>query len=125
MNHSPGGTPRVEEGTDRDRRLLCRSPWGTRRRSGECGAKPLLFPLNSRLHNHAMATRPKPSLTGGSHTLPFEKLAPLEFERLCLWLVRREGYTREEHLGEAGSEQGRDIVAWKDSRRAAFQCKRV
>ncbi|HKI05713.1 MAG TPA: tetratricopeptide repeat protein [Thermoanaerobaculia bacterium] len=72
-----------------------------------------------------MATRPKPSLTGGSHTLPFEKLAPLEFERLCLWLVRREGYTREEHLGEAGSEQGRDIVAWKDSRRAAFQCKRV
>ena len=64
-------------------------------------------------------------MTGGSHPLPFEKLAPLEFERLCLWLVRREGYERAEHLGEAGSEQGRDVVAWKDGRRVVFQCKRV
>jgi hypothetical protein len=67
----------------------------------------------------------RPALTGGSHTLPFDKLAPLEFERLCLWLVQRVGYSRAEHLGEAGSEGGRDVVAWKDGRRVVFQCKRV
>jgi tetratricopeptide (TPR) repeat protein len=72
-----------------------------------------------------MATPTKPPATGGSHTLPFEKLAPGEFERLCLWLVEREGYSRIEHLGEAGSEGGRDVVAWKDGRRFVFQCKRV
>ncbi|HEV7669415.1 MAG TPA: restriction endonuclease [Thermoanaerobaculia bacterium] len=72
-----------------------------------------------------MEARDKPRMTGGSHPVPFEKLAPLEFERLCLWLVRREGYERAEHLGEAGSEQGRDIVAWKGDRRVVFQCKRV
>ncbi len=72
-----------------------------------------------------MAASEKPRMTGGSHPLPFEKLAPLEFERLCLWLVRREGYERAEHFGEAGSDQGRDVVAWKDGRRVVFQCKRV
>ncbi len=72
-----------------------------------------------------MPTHPKPPITGGSHTLPFDKLAPGEFERLCLWLVEREGYSRIEHLGEAGSEGGRDVVAWKDGRRFVFQCKRV
>lgn len=72
-----------------------------------------------------MTTRAKPPITGGSHTLPFEKLAPGDFERLCLWLVEREGYSRVEHLGEAGSDGGRDVVAWKDGRRFVFQCKRV
>jgi len=72
-----------------------------------------------------MAISTKPPVTGGSHTLPFDKLAPGDFERLCLWLVQREGYSRIEHLGEAGSEGGRDVVAWKDGRRFVFQCKRV
>lgn len=67
----------------------------------------------------------KPPVTGSSHPLPFEKLSPLDFERLCLWLVRREGFDPAEHLGEAGSEGGRDVVAWKDGRRFVFQCKRV
>jgi len=40
-------------------------------------------------------------------------------------LVRREGFAHVQHLGEAGSEQGRDILAWKEGRRFAFQCKRV
>ena len=69
-------------------------------------------------------TRP-PSITGTTHTLPFDKLSPRDFERLCLWLVEREGYERAEHLGAAGSEQGRDIVAWREGRLWAFQCKRV
>jgi len=75
--------------------------------------------------NYAMATHDKPPATGGSHTLSFDKLAPGDFERLCLWLVEREGYSRVEHLGEAGSEGGRDVVAWKDGRCFVFQCKRV
>ncbi len=67
----------------------------------------------------------KPSVTKTTHILPFERLSPLDFERLCLWLVRREGFANVEHLGAAGSEQGRDIVARKEGRRWAFQCKRV
>lgn len=68
---------------------------------------------------------PKPPVTGTSHPLPFDRLAPLDFEGLCLWLVRREGYEQAEHLGEAGNEGGRDVVAWKGGKRFVFQCKRV
>jgi hypothetical protein len=64
-------------------------------------------------------------ITGTTHTLSFDKLSPRGFERLCLWLVEREGYERAEHLGAAGSEQGRDIVAWHEGVLWAFQCKRV
>ena len=32
------------------------------------------------------------------HTLPFDKLSPRDFERLCLWLVEREGYERAGHM---------------------------
>jgi len=67
----------------------------------------------------------KPIITGTAHTLPFDKLSPREFERLCLWLVEAEGYARAEHLGAAGSEQGRDITAWQGGKQWAFQCKRV
>lgn len=66
-----------------------------------------------------------PPATATVHVLAFDKLSPADFERLCLWLVRREGYDLAEHLGEAGSEQGRDVVAWRQGRRVAFQCKRV
>ena len=69
--------------------------------------------------------QPKPATTGTRHTLPFDKLSPRDFERLCLWLVQREGFERAEHLGAAGSEQGRDIVAWREGQLWAFQCKRV
>jgi tetratricopeptide (TPR) repeat protein len=72
-----------------------------------------------------MALSSKPRVTGSSHPLPFERLSAPDFERLCLWLVQREGFTRAEHLGEAGSEGGRDVVAWKEGRRFVFQCKRV
>jgi hypothetical protein len=56
-------------------------------------------------------THSKPPITGTKHILPFDKLSPLDFERLCLWLVEREGYVRAEHLGLAGSEQDRDVIA--------------
>lgn len=66
-----------------------------------------------------------PLVTGTTHPLPFDSLSPRDFERLCLWLVRREGFRRAEHLGAAGSEQGRDIIAWREGKLWAFQCKRV
>jgi tetratricopeptide (TPR) repeat protein len=60
--------------------------------------------------------------------LPFEELSPLQFERLTLWLVERESYLRPQHLGEAGSEQGRDLTAYKRTAGGEelwfFQCKR-
>jgi hypothetical protein len=53
-------------------------------------------------------TQLQPPVTRTIHPLPFDKLSPHDFERLCLWLVEREGYEHAEHLGAAGSEQGRD-----------------
>ena len=67
--------------------------------------------------------QPQPPITGTTHTLPFDKLSPRDFERLCLWLVEREGYERAAHLGAAGSEQGRDVVPWREGALWAFQCK--
>lgn len=64
-------------------------------------------------------------LTSSSHLLPLEKLSPEDFERLCYWLVQREGYTNVEHVGVSGNDQGRDLVAWRQGRRVIFQCKRV
>ena len=34
-------------------------------------------------------THEKPALSGTSHPLPFDRLSPRDFERLCLWLVKR------------------------------------
>lgn len=67
----------------------------------------------------------KPEITGTAHVLPFDKLSADDFERMCVWLVQREGFEDVEHLGAAGSEQGRDITARRDGKYWAFQCKRV
>jgi hypothetical protein len=67
----------------------------------------------------------KSVITSTTHALPFDRLSPRDFERLCLWLVEHEGYERAEHLGAAGKEQGRDIIAWREDQCWAFQCKRV
>lgn len=67
----------------------------------------------------------RPPVTASSHLLPFDRLSAETFERLCLWLVEREGFTGVQYLGEAGSDQGRDLVAYRGRRRYAFQCKRV
>jgi hypothetical protein len=70
----------------------------------------------------------KPSVTRTNHILPFSELSPAQFERLCLWLVEHEGYAKAERLGEAGSEQGRDVVAYLEAPTGKqmwyFQCKR-
>jgi hypothetical protein len=43
-------------------------------------------------------TQSQPPITRTTHTLPFDKLSPRDFERLCLWLVQREGYSGARHL---------------------------
>ncbi len=68
----------------------------------------------------------KPLWTSASHVLPFEKLSPLDFERLSLWLLEAEdGFGQIEHFGASGSDQGRDIVARKNGELWVLQCKRV
>lgn len=49
----------------------------------------------------------------------------MDFKRLCLWLVNREGYHHTEHLRTSSGEQGRNIQAWKNGKRIIFQSKRV
>ena len=67
----------------------------------------------------------RPPVTGTMHVLPFEKLSPDDFERLCVWLIRREGYEAIEFIGPSGNEHGRDILASRSGSHVAFQCKRV
>jgi len=66
----------------------------------------------------------RPPATGSRHPLPFEKLSPEDFERLCYALVRREGYDDAEHEGAAGADEGCDILAQQNGQRVIFQCKR-
>lgn len=63
-------------------------------------------------------------MTRTNHPLPFQSLSPEDFERLCLWLAKREGFERIDHLGVSGNEGGRDLEAWRDGKRVVFQCKR-
>ena len=67
----------------------------------------------------------RPTITKTTHPLPFERLSPADFERLCLWLVRREGYENALHFGAKGSDHGRDVIAYRNGKRVAFQCKLV
>ena len=47
-------------------------------------------------------TPSQPPIPHTTHTLPFGRLSPRDFERLCLGLVQREGYaTHSEHGGQA------------------------
>ena len=58
--------------------------------------------------------------------LPFDRLSPVDFERLCSALLAAEGHTEIRHWGAAGSEQGCDLVSVaKDGRPVVTQCKRV
>lgn len=74
--------------------------------------------------------QPAPRLTGTTHGLPFLSLSPGDFELLCYWTVVAEGFDNVQHLGEAGSEFGRDVMAHKiladgSDQLWYFQCKRV
>ncbi|HZF07452.1 MAG TPA: restriction endonuclease [Thermoanaerobaculia bacterium] len=64
---------------------------------------------------------PRPPETGSTHPLPFEKLSPDAFERLCYALVEREGYEDVEHVGASGQDEGCDIVAVRKGERVVFQ----
>jgi YgiT-type zinc finger domain-containing protein len=43
-------------------------------------------------------TPSQPPITRTTYTLPFDKLSPRDLERLCLWLVEREGYEHAGHI---------------------------
>lgn len=63
-------------------------------------------------------------ITATNHPLPFERLSPQDFERLCLWLAKREQYEQVELIGPSGNDRGLDLLAWKNGIRVGFQCKR-
>jgi hypothetical protein len=58
-----------------------------------------------------------PILTRWHHVIHFEDLSPTDFERICLWLIKAEGYTDCEHVGLLGKDNGCDLKAWKQTRR--------
>lgn len=60
-----------------------------------------------------MAHPSKPRVTGSSHPLPFAELSARDFERLCLWLVRREGFDPADlsALTHGDTDQGGMIAA--------------
>lgn len=65
----------------------------------------------------------KPRITGNRHVLHFDDLHDRDFERLSLWLVKREGYPDAAHYGVSGSDGGRDIL--DRSSGTVFQAKNV
>jgi hypothetical protein len=67
----------------------------------------------------------RPAVTGTAHVLPFDRLSPRDFERLCLALLPHEDFDNPEHYGATGSERGRDIVAYRKGKLWYVQCKRV
>ena len=60
----------------------------------------------------------------GLPLLPLERLSPMDFERLCLSLLRRQGFDAVEHVGTSGRDVGYDMVGHQGGRRIAVQCKR-
>jgi hypothetical protein len=95
---------------------------------GRAESQTEFLPIRPKHFMHARrqdATLLGADLTLTFHNLPFERLSAGDFERMCLWLVSREGFTRAEHLGASGSDAGRDVVAWKGDDRFVFQCKNV
>ena len=70
-----------------------------------------------------------PPVTTRAQSLPFDKLRPDDFERLCLRLVRKEGGVSHCRLyGEPGqAQEGIDFYAQQtlSSKLHAYQCKRV
>ena len=67
----------------------------------------------------------KPRRTSSKHVLHFADLSPRDFERLCLWLLRKEDYADVDHVGAAGSDEGCDLSATKDGDHWVCQCKRA
>ena len=67
----------------------------------------------------------KNNQTGTNHILLFAELSSGDFERLCLWLLQREGYENVDHIGASGSDNGCDILGVSEGRTWFCQCKRV
>ncbi len=60
------------------------------------------------------------------HHLNYFELSPRQFEELCHWLLEAMGHREVRHWGDAGSEDGCDVVSTApDGRRWVTQAKRV
>jgi hypothetical protein len=64
----------------------------------------------------------KPPIMSTKKPLPFYDLSPMEFERMCPWLVERQGYLRPQHLGESGSDRERDVVGYRSTDAGEDEC---
>ena len=52
-------------------------------------------------------------VTRTAHPLPFYRLSPTDFERLCFWVIYdSKNYDMVQHYGGMGDE-GRDVIAYK------------
>jgi len=67
--------------------------------------------------------------TKTAHPLPFSRLSPTDFERLCFWVIHdSKEFDNVQHYGSMG-DRGRDIIAYKGfttpkREKWYFQCKR-
>lgn len=52
-----------------------------------------------------------------------DEMSGSDFEKLCAYLLRKNDFTQIEFIGGSG-DQGVDIVAYKDGKKYAVQCKR-
>ena len=117
-------------------RALIRRPGSVRRPADEVPGYDTLLafaPSDDRVGDHLGmavlhdAASRRPPATATRHPLPVGQLDGFVFEKLCLWLVRAEGYAEAEHYGGAGADGGRDIVAFHGPAGRGlwiFQCKR-
>ena len=67
-----------------------------------------------------------PPIHTTQHALRFGDLPPGDFERLCLGLLQSESgeWQQVQHYGQAGNDQGRDLLAQRHGQRWVVQCKR-
>ncbi len=68
-----------------------------------------------------------PPIQTTQHPLRFGDLSAADFERLCLGLLQLESdeWQHVEHYGQAGGDQGRDLLASRNGARWVVQCKRT
>ncbi len=69
----------------------------------------------------------QPPLGTTQHPLRFGDLSAADFERMCLGLLQLESdeWQQVQHYGQAGNDQGRDLMASRNGARWVVQCKRT
>lgn len=71
-----------------------------------------------------MSEQPRSWTEDATEPLPFESLSPSDFERLCQWLVEREGFQQVEAQTTVDGFRF-DLTARRDGEYWVFECKRA